>query len=288
MFSLQARRLTTLTDIRQLLDQFAEGENELLSTQFLAPCVRHGRVRTRVAGMVYTFVPQPRTFEGWGIFQPQDAKTAALVEPADFIATDAYLEQFPKLSLRLAYPLQHGTWLAYPVNEGDMRQRWGRVKPIPLHLVEDGASFEQIIGRWDGRSWWFQMRDRRADPTLVEALEAALKQFVPPRKLHFPHLTPEMRSLYELVAARTEGFSPHQRDQRRLQQALTTGGGQLQRFSDAGDYWRVEWTTADGQRHTSAISKSDLTVMSAGICLSGRDRDFDLQSLVGVVEGWDD
>ena len=40
-----------------------------------------------------------------------------------------------------------------------------------------------------------------------------------------------------------------------------------------------------GQRHTSAIGKGDLTVISSGICLSGRARDFDLQSLVGVMDG---
>jgi hypothetical protein len=49
----------------------------------------------------------------------------------------------------------------------------------------------------------------------------------------------------------------------------------------------VEWTTSEGLRHTSAVTKTDLTVVSSGICLSGRDRDFDLLSLVGVVEGSD-
>jgi hypothetical protein len=39
-----------------------------------------------------------------------------------------------------------------------------------------------------------------------------------------------------------------------------------------------------GESHTSAISKQDLTVVTAGICLDDLDEEFDLQSLVGVVE----
>ena len=56
------------------------------------------------------------------------------------------------------------TWLAYPVNEADMRQRFKVVKPVPMHLVIKGIAFEQIIARWNGQSCWFEEVDRRADP----------------------------------------------------------------------------------------------------------------------------
>lgn len=273
-----------MTDLRQLLRQLADTEAQLQSLQFLAPCVRGGRVRTRLAGMVYTFTAQPRQFEGWGMFQPINQQVAELVEVAELPEITAYLSHFPALRLRLAYPLQAQTWLAYPVNEADMRQRFKMVKPVPVHLVTEGTVFEPILARWNGNSCWFEAVDRRSDPAIGETLQAYLKQRILPEELRLPGLTPELRSLYGLVAQRTEGFTQPQRDERRLRQALRQGGGELHQFQDRGDYWTVDWATADGNRHSSAIAKDDLTVISSGICLSGRDRDFDLQSLVGVME----
>ena len=273
-----------MTDIRKLLNQIASAEAQLRATQFLAPCVKGGRVRARVAGMVYTFTPQPRQFEGWGIFQPVDEQTATLVEGADLPQIATYLQQFSAIRLRLAYRLQHQTWLAYPINEADMRQRFKAVKPVVVHLVTEGIAFEQVLTRWNGNSCWFEDVDRRADPAITEALQSNLKQLIPVEELQFKGMTPEMRSLYELATQQMEGFAQPQRDEKRLRQALKLGGGELHQFQDRGDYWTVDWTTSDGVRHTSAITKDDLTVMSSGICLSGRDRDFDLQSLVGVME----
>jgi hypothetical protein len=273
-----------VSDIRTLLQQITTQEKQFCLTRFLAPCVRGGQIRTRLAGMVYTFLPHPRQFEGWGIFQPSKAQSATLIEEASLAQIETYLKSFQSFRLRLVQCLQSTTWLAYPVNEADVLQRVGLVRPVPVHLVTEGTTFDQIVARFDGQSWWFESLDRRDDPMVAETLRSELKRLTPPEALRFKGMTPEMRCTYDLVAQRTEGMSQHRQDERRLQQALKTGGGELQTFHEHPDYWTVDWTTSDGERHTSAIAKNDLTVISSGICLSDRDRDFDLQSLVGVME----
>ncbi|HEY9853967.1 MAG TPA: hypothetical protein V6D28_31145 [Leptolyngbyaceae cyanobacterium] len=276
-----------MADIRQLINQMAARESKLRDTQFLAPCVRGGLVRTRVSQIVYQFSPQPRNFEGWGIFQAVDEKMAEVVDEPSLPQLAEYLKLLKPLRLRLAYVLKRKTWLAYPVNESDAKQRFGIAKPVAVHLVTEAASFEQVIARWDGGSWWFDECDRRADPIISEQLKDALKNVTPSKELHFKGITPEMRTVYDLVTQRTKEFEEqmqHQRDEKRIAAALRQGGGELHSFRDRENSWLVEWTTGDGEHHTSAISKQDLTVMSSGICLSGRDRDFDLQSLVGVIE----
>lgn len=324
-----------MTDIRNLINQIAAQEAQLGNTQFLAPCVRGGQVRTSVANIVYTFAPQPQDFEGWGIFQPIDQKTAEVVEEPSLPQLGEYLKVLKPIRLRLAYLLQGQTWLAYPVNESDMQQRLGTVKPVPVHLVTEGSAFEPIIARFDGKAWWFDEIDRRAEPQPAELLREQLRQGAMPENVRFPGMTPEMQSIYELALQQTEDYQRRMRHQRevkeqqerqreqrrqrraqrdeerrlqeqqrqqgrryrhnstednqeqRLRDALRMGGGEMQDFRDRGDFWQIEWTTRDSERHTSAICKNDLTVISSGICLSGRDRDFDLQSLVGVIEAQD-
>ncbi|MFB2836740.1 hypothetical protein [Floridanema evergladense] len=273
-------------DIRKLLNQIAAQEMQLQETQFLAPCVRGGLVRTRVANIIYSFAPQPRNFEGWGIFQPVNEKFAQVVDEPSLPQLAEYLKLLKPLRSRLAYVLRGKTWLAYPMNEGDALQRFGFAKPVAVHLVSEGATFEPIIARFDGRSWWFDEYDRRSDPLLTENLKEHLKKASSLEELRFKGITPEMRSLYQLTTKKTQEFTA-KTDEQRLRKALKMGGAEMREFRDRQDHWVVEWTTSDGQRHTSAISKTDLTVISSGICLSGRDRDFDLQSLVGVMENRD-
>jgi len=133
-----------MADIRNLIKQIAAELAQLCETQFVAPSVRGGKVRTRVAGLIYTFTPKSKKFEGWGIFQPINEKTARLVAEADLPEITEYLAQFPLVRLWLVDRIQGKSWLAYPVNESDLRQRMGLAGKVrkspsspPLRTVRD-------------------------------------------------------------------------------------------------------------------------------------------------------
>lgn len=286
-----------MPDIRNLLKRLEREEEGLWSRRFLAPCVRGGYVRTNLAGLVYTFAPRPAEFQGWGIFQPAGEREAELIEEACLAQVAEYLKLFPAMRVRLCHRLSDTTWLAYPANVSDMRQRFPQqgARPLPVHLVTEDAEFEQVLARSLGGVWWFEELDRRAAPAESQSLRQALRSGIAPAELRLKGLTPEMRACYTLSFRREELERERKLrrtesgrrvlDEARLRKALRFGGGDLRSFQDRAEFWLVEWEGRDGQLHTSAIEKNGLTVISAGICLSGEDQKFDLQSLVGVVEG---
>jgi hypothetical protein len=270
------------------LARLAAKEDELRGSRFLAPCVPGGTVGLRGGGLLYSFTPVPEDFEGWGIFEPEDERRARLVEEAGPRRIAEYLDGFKQIRLRLVYRTGGRSWLASAVNEADARQRLGTVEPKPVHLVGEGAQFDQIVARFDGAACWFEEMDRRADPLHAERLREALRCDTPTAQLGWKNCTPEMRECYALARERcvAQGKLRQPPDSERLAEALAFDGGELVNFTDRGDCWEVMWKAPDsGYMYSSVIEKRDLTVVSAGICLDGRDRDFDLQSLVRVVDG---
>lgn len=274
-------------DIASLIRKLADAESRLSATTFVAPCVAGGRVHARVDGLVKRFSVHPADFAGWGVFRPAGDDVASLEEVADLPLVGRYLRLLPALRMILVRKISDRTWLATCQNESDARQRFGSPAPVRLHLVDGGAPFDPVLCRFDGAAWWFEDLDRRADPTVAPALRTRLARLVPPEALRVPGMTPEMRGAYEITYGIEQEALERKRRRSpdyRLGEALRRFGGELEDFTDRGEWWVVEWRTRDGRRHTSAIDK-DLTVRGAGVCLSGRERDFDLQSLVGVMEG---
>lgn len=221
---------------------------------------------------------------------------------------------------------QAGVWMALPYNAGDAKQRFGfsSNEPVPVYLCDTlaGASqFERIVARVDGGLLWFDTVDALANPEHADWLREAFGQPQLPEK-YLPGLAGSERLALLFAQIHRLEQEEHAREQEALRQlatqtrrerqrslvelrsrnrlesdlrhALAKADATLHSFTQAGDtdgspgHLVVEWSE-NGQtyRYRSVIQPS-LDVVSSGICLSDRDDDFDLTSLVSVMVHQDD
>jgi hypothetical protein len=268
--------------LQDTLNRLAALEERALSSEFLAPMVRGGVVQVRIAGVICKFTPDPADFEGWGVFQPASATTARLVRTAGLRERRQYLELLPLVRM-IACRRDDGGWKAIPAHQADTRFRFEGL--VAVRLAEEVQLFEVLCVRCDGTQCWYDGPDPRRDPATAAYLRAALERGEEPARLDRPGLTAEERTAYSLnywPKALAEQQARRDRTEERLRDALAHAGADFADYLERDDVYRVAYTV-DGRRHVSVVRKNDLTVQTAGICLSGTDRRFDLQSLVGVL-----
>jgi len=293
--------------IYDLLDSLESEERKFLETEFLAPVLPGGQVRVRIAGLVCTLRVTGEFEPGWAILKPQSMDRARVVSRPSLQQVRDYLALFPAVRLLLVSRASRApstgpgqAWLAIPAHRGD--RRFEIEGPVRVHLVAGAEPFQRIIARFDGTLFWFQEVDRRRSPAIAAYLREELDAGTRPTDLHKPTLTAEEREAYRLVQQaadalrreRAQQQRTHVRTQRnaeviqrdptkeRLAGALAHAGAELTSYIEQGDAYTVAFVV-DGQARRTIVSKGDLTVLSAGICLSGQDQRFDLQSLVGVL-----
>jgi hypothetical protein len=269
-------------DVNDALTRLAAAEERFLASEFLAPVMRGSQVQVRIAGVICLLKIHAPEFEGWGVFRPTSHSEARLVRPAGLAERQRYLELFPLVRLILC-GRKDEEWLALPAHKADSRFRIEGL--VPVRFVEDAQLFEMIETRFDGNQFWYAGSDSRWDPATAAYLRQALDQMVHPEKLSRPGLTAEERTAYATnYWPRYEASEEarRSREEQRLRGALEHAGAELKGYVERHDVYTVTYEV-DGQRHVSAISKKDLAVQVAGICLSGADANFDLQSLVGVI-----
>jgi|SRR5579883_578082 len=264
--------------ISDALSRLAAAEERFLASEFLAPVVSGGQVQVRIAGVICALKIQPADFTGWGVFRPATHGEAKLVRPAKLAEQQRYLELFPLIRLILIGQ-DENSWLAVPAHRGDSRFRIEGA--VPIQLIEDAQLFEVIETRFDGVRFWFAGLDSRWDPATARYLRQEMDRLTPPEQLQRLGLTAEERAAYAMKYSMSEEARRH-REEERLRGALAHAGAELKDFVERQDVYTITYTV-DGQRHVSAVSKRDLSVQVAGICLSGEDANFDLQSLVGVI-----
>ncbi len=191
-----------------------------------------------------------------------------------------------------------GCWLAYPRDDWWVHatSKEDNRKLTHIYNVTNGAAFDQCLVRavsGKGREviHIFEEVDRQADPErseyLTEALAAGLDD--PGYSFHSPA---EQKAYFTLrERQRREGIAQSQLEQltERIRQALTLAGARLGRVeiitkletANTDPLYRVTWERGK-QRYVVQID-STLTILDSGFCLSDRDKDFDVATIVDVV-----
>ncbi len=276
-------------DPLSMIAKLEKEEQKLSETVFMAPVISGCKVRVRISGIVYELsvsdTPDFSGFSGWGLLRVIDTGHAQVVGNAKLTQIKAYLDMLPKVRMTVLDQYK-GVYFALPAAGGD--KRFEPAKPVPINLVLQTASFDQIIARFDGAAFWFDSADRRRNPSVSRTLRKALEDDVTPKDLYCKEMVPQERRAYqmmwldrhpELQDALFEGTD----DASRVRAALRHAGATLDTFWIRGDNHLTVRYIVDGVTHVSEIRPSDLSVLSAGICLAGQDANFDLSSLVGVM-----
>ena len=287
--------------LANIFDRLEAQETALIGTRVLAPILGGRRVTVKVGGVACQLAIDSNA-RGWSILEVQSTTRATWLRAATLSEREKYLALLPAVRF-IALERNREIWHSFPAHAGDARFRLNGVAPIRGADKSNIQMFDTVIARFDGTHFWFERADARRSPAIAEYLRTSLAEQITPDALHKKGLSGEERAAYALALygppepekvatdAATAPLSwnplaaianPNTPDGR-LAQSLNHAGGRLVSWMDRGDAYTVTYQFG-AQTHTSTVRADDLSVMTSGICLSGRDRDFDLTSLVGVMQ----
>lgn len=293
--------------LTSLFDRLQAQETAFAGTRVLAPMLDGRRVTVKIAGVVCQLQTDSET-RGWNVLEAVSTQRAKWLRAASRAEIEKYLALLPAVRF-VALEGAGEIWFALPAHQGDARFALSGLAPIRGAQQSNLQQFDALVARFDGTHFWFEAPDARRSPAIAEYLRQSLAMQVAPGELHKKGLSAEERAAYawalwgpprpevesapqaEEVAA--PSLNPYARGdasysnasgpQGRLAHSLAHAGGRLVSYMDRGDAYTVTYQFGD-RTHTSTVRADDLSVMTSGICLSGGDREFDLTSLVGVMQ----
>ena len=269
--------------MNDIFNKLAESENKFLQSNFFAPVIKWQPIRVKINSIILSLiVSEPKGFQGFGVFSPADYKTAKFIREPNMAEKQQYFRLFPALRLILCRNSDK-QWAGIPVNQADTRFKIQGV--VPIQLVDEVQMFDTVKVRFDGQNIWFEQIDSRSNPRTAIYLRESVGKFLDPKKIESSGLTQEERDAYQIaynIALAADIEANRDKQEERIKDALNRAGAKYQSYIERKDTYTIEYTV-DGTKHRSVVKKDNLAVESAGICLAGTDRNFDLQSLVGVI-----
>lgn len=257
------------------LNRIADAEEEARRSFFIAPIVPGSSVRVRICGVLQEF-PLKTRFEGWAVLRWQRGRMQYVREaPRELV--EKYAAAMPRAAFVLTTESE-----GLQLSAGTLGlQTSGQV---PIRLIPKPLQFSSVVAGFDGCNFWYISADKRP-PKIAQHLRNCLAAEV--RDLTLKGLLPAERQAYEMALLALKPLSAYDDDGRlterqRIELALKQGNANLESYSVQNQHAAQVIFNDAGERRTVTINRQSLAVISAGFCLSGKDKDFDLTSIVGV------
>jgi hypothetical protein len=303
---MREKLLESIMGIKDILGRLEVQEKNFCGSLVLAPVIAGRVVSTKIAGVVchLRLESQGEVARGWSVLEVLSSDRARWLRAATRAEREKYLSLLPRVRF-IALENSKNVWAAFPAQQGDARFRLNG--PAVVREVEAGVQpFDTVLTRFDGNHFWFEAPDTRRSPALAAYLRESMVNSTLPENLHKKGLSSEERAAYMLALygppAEEELVLPvpvvagqpdmeeevpynwrHNAVSARLARSVAHGGAQLVSYIEREGVYSVTYRFGE-RTHTSTVRSSDLKVQTSGICLSGRDGDFDLTSLVGVMQ----
>ena len=266
-------------NITDLFSKIETAEQDFYNTEFVSPVVSHSKIRVRILELIQEFRVL-EDFEGWAILKPcreipkkYAGKYVRVVGSPNPLQIETYLNQFPCTRVTLCERREDG-WYGFPHQGSGLEVKV---------LLADGVSlFDTVLVHYDQVNCWFAGIDRSTHPSFAECLREILNKSTPPDKLNIRGLIPFHRKAYQWqFFLRKEHLEEVTLET--IKKAVEHGTGKFLSYIERSDSYVVTFSL-DGEEFRSTIMKKNFEVISAGICLSGTDHKFDLQSLTSVIK----
>lgn len=276
--------------IKDLIDKF-----NIRPPNFVAPITPNTEsILTRVGTVPFVY-PRKNLPDGWLKIHPTDKGRIdyAHFDEAQEWEANSYLELLkPRWTLIVLYRLGGQTWLCYPFNHGDMHQRGWLSGPVPVYLVRDTIESFDIIqarGSLDNLIYHQMTGTHSARNYILGNLgHQPINPTYPMLSLgHGDEIDVAFSIINDRILARKaaeERAKIVERTQTlegRIRYHLEFLGAELLSWRDSGNGIVIDWR--DGEHKYSSRIGSDLRVTTAGICLSGKDGDFNVAGMVDVM-----
>ena len=265
--------------ILDIISRLGEKEKDLLSNEFISPVFDNIKIATRVSGVIYQ-LKIPDTKPGWYKFKAKNPNEATVIAEADLSDIENYLKRLP--NIRVVLVQRSGRkFLAIPHKQNSFGL--DPVNPIWVLLPDDQAlDFDTVIVRYDSVRFWYHGQDPKSDGAKNEYLRESFTDNIDSDRLKFPGLTLEDKMAYSMRYA-IDKEAMEKKTEFKLKNAIEHGGGDFVSFVEKSDHFRVTYKV-DRRQYTSTVTKdNNLSILSAGICLSGQDSKFDLKSIIPVL-----